>query len=152
MANLAVRCVFKYSAFAVGEIANPVLGLTGAAPLSLPQLALPMGISFIVFEKITYQIDVRRGVSAPTQSFPRYLFFVFFSPKLLAGPIVKYHNLQPQLAARHPMTSELVAIETADVVIVEENAGIMPTNNIAAYHTYFSTGQPPADRAGSVGE
>jgi hypothetical protein len=43
-------------------------------------------------------------------------------------------------------------LKTAEVVIVEENVGIMPTSNIAAYHTFFSTGQPPGDRAGHVGE
>lgn len=110
VSNLALLCVFKYSGFATAEIANPVLGLTGAAPLTVPELALPIGISFIVFEKITYLVDIRRGVSAPAESFPRYLFFVFFFPKLLAGPIIKYHELQPQLAARAPVSSELVAL------------------------------------------
>jgi alginate O-acetyltransferase complex protein AlgI len=110
VSNLALLCVFKYSGFAVAEIANPMLGLTGAAPLNVPQFALPIGISFIVFEKITYLVDIRRGVSAPAESFPRYLFFVFFFPKLLAGPIIKYHELQPQLAARAPVTSKLVAL------------------------------------------
>jgi alginate O-acetyltransferase complex protein AlgI len=108
--NLALLCVFKYSVFAVTEIANPALNLTGVAPLSAPHLALPIGISFIVFEKITYLVDIRRGVSAPAESFLRYLFFVFFFPKLLAGPIIKYHELQPQLAARAPITAELAAL------------------------------------------
>jgi alginate O-acetyltransferase complex protein AlgI len=110
VSNLGFLCVFKYSSFAVAEIANPLLGLTGAGPLSVPQLALPIGISFIVFEKITYLVDIRRGLSAPAESFPRYLFFVFFFPKLLAGPIIKYHELQPQLLARVPLTAELVAL------------------------------------------
>jgi alginate O-acetyltransferase complex protein AlgI len=110
VANLALLCVFKYSGFAVAGIANPLLGMTGAAPLSVPQLALPIGISFIIFEKITYLVDIRRGICAPAESFFRYLYFVFFFPKLLAGPIIKYHELQPQLAARAPINSELVAL------------------------------------------
>jgi alginate O-acetyltransferase complex protein AlgI len=110
VSNLALLGVFKYSGFVATEIANPLLGLTGAAPLSIPQLALPIGISFIVFEKITYLVDIRRGISAPAESFFRYLYFVFFFPKLLAGPIIKYHELQPQLAACAPINSELVAL------------------------------------------
>jgi alginate O-acetyltransferase complex protein AlgI len=110
IANLALLSVFKYSAFTVEEIANPALALTGAGPLPIPALALPIGISFIIFEKITYLVDLRRGVSAPAASFPRYLFFVFFFPKLLAGPIIKYHELEPQLVARPAITVELVAL------------------------------------------
>jgi alginate O-acetyltransferase complex protein AlgI len=110
IANLALLSVFKYSAFAVEEIANPALTLTGAGALPIPALALPIGISFIVFEKITYLVDLRRGVSPPAESFPKYLFFVFFFPKLLAGPIIKYHELEPQLVPRPAITVELVAL------------------------------------------
>jgi alginate O-acetyltransferase complex protein AlgI len=110
VSNIGLLCIFKYSAFAVTEIANPVLGWTGAGSLPIPALALPIGISFIVFEKITYLVDIRRGVSAPAESFWRYLFFVFFFPKLLAGPIIKYHEIQPQLVSRAPVTTEMVAL------------------------------------------
>jgi alginate O-acetyltransferase complex protein AlgI len=110
VSNLLLLSIFKYLGFLIGDVANPALAWTGAAALPVPALALPIGISFIVFEKITYLVDIRRGISAPAASFPKYLFFVFFFPKLLAGPIIKYHEIEPQLAARAPLNPDLVAL------------------------------------------
>ena len=53
----------------------------------------------MVFEKITYLIDTYRGKSAAAPGFLDYALFVFFFPKLLAGPILKYHEMQTQIAA-----------------------------------------------------
>ena len=63
------------------------------------QIALPIGVSFIVFEKITYLVDIARGRSKPAPDFPTFLLYVFLFPKLLAGPIIKYHELEAQLLA-----------------------------------------------------
>ena len=60
---------------------------------------MPIGVSFIVFEKITYLVDIYRGRSNPAPSFARYLLYVFLFPKLLAGPIIKYHELEAQIVA-----------------------------------------------------
>jgi alginate O-acetyltransferase complex protein AlgI len=62
-------------------------------------LALPIGVSFVVFEKITYLVDTYRGTSRPAASFSDYCLFVLFFPKLLAGPILKYHEIKDQIAA-----------------------------------------------------
>lgn len=109
VANLLLLAVFKYLGFLIADIANPTLAWIGTAALPVPALALPIGISFIVFEKITYLVDIRRGISAPAASFQKYIFFVFFFPKLLAGPIIKYHEIEPQLVANSPVNLELVA-------------------------------------------
>ena len=74
----------------------------------MPAILLPIGVSFIVFEKITYLVDIYRGISRPAQRARHYLLFVFFFPKLLAGPIIKYHEMESQLRAlptAHSMTS-----------------------------------------------
>ncbi len=67
--------------------------------INIPQIALPIGVSFIVFEKITYLVDVYRGVTAPARSSLLYGLYVFFFPKLLAGPIIKYHDIARQFEA-----------------------------------------------------
>ena len=67
--------------------------------INIPQIALPIGVSFIVFEKITYLVDVYRGVTAPARSPLLYGLYVFFFPKLLAGPIIKYHDIARQFEA-----------------------------------------------------
>jgi alginate O-acetyltransferase complex protein AlgI len=62
-------------------------------------LALPIGVSFVVFEKITYLVDIWRGISPPAKTFSDYCLFVLFFPKLLAGPILKYHEMKDQIAS-----------------------------------------------------
>ena len=92
--NLAFLFVFKYADFAM-RAAEPLAG-----PLPHLNLVLPLGISFVVFEKITYLVDVYRGVGRPARSLKDYLLFVFFFPKMLAGPIIKYHEIDDALRGR----------------------------------------------------
>jgi alginate O-acetyltransferase complex protein AlgI len=94
--NLGVLVYFKYAGFLVANV-DALAHAFGAPGLALPAIALPIGVSFIIFEKITYLVDVRRGVTAPARSVSLYAFYVFFFPKLLAGPIVKYHEIAAQL-------------------------------------------------------
>jgi len=108
-ANLSVLGYFKYANF-TAETARHV----GEAWLSLhvPKLApvaLPIGVSFITFEKITYVVDVYRGVGKPARRVRDYLLYVFLFPKLLAGPIVKYHDIEQQLGARPKSRDDLTA-------------------------------------------
>jgi alginate O-acetyltransferase complex protein AlgI len=96
--NLAVLIVYKYADFLADNF-NFVLAPLAANPIPLLHLALPIGVSFVVFEKITYLVDTWRGVSRPAASFSDYCLFVLFFPKLLAGPILKYHEMKDQIAA-----------------------------------------------------
>jgi alginate O-acetyltransferase complex protein AlgI len=97
--NLAILVFYKYIDFA---IANLNLAGAGLKPL---QIALPIGVSFIVFEKISYLVDVHRGVARPARSWLDYGLFVLFFPKLLAGPIIKYHDLDAQIAQPGQLTA-----------------------------------------------
>lgn len=109
ISNLSLLLAFKYAVFFIGEIANPLAALLGGGGFRVPQLILPIGISFLVFEKITYLVDISRRISVPAESFPKYLFFVFFFPKLLAGPIIKYHEIEPQITRPQPWGLVVVA-------------------------------------------
>lgn len=95
-ANLAMLVYYKYATFLIGVVA-PGLVPSGQSSGLLGEIILPIGISFVVFEKITYLVDVYRGISRPAASFGQYLTYVLFFPKLLAGPIVKYHEIEEQL-------------------------------------------------------
>jgi alginate O-acetyltransferase complex protein AlgI len=94
--NLSMLVYFKYADFAVDNF-DVLLKAAGLAPWHIARIALPIGVSFIVFEKISYLVDIQRGRSKPAPDFPTYLLFVFLFPKLLAGPIMKYHELEAQL-------------------------------------------------------
>jgi alginate O-acetyltransferase complex protein AlgI len=94
--NLAILAYTKYTAFAVASL-NSFLALWTAPGLAVPKIALPLGVSFIVFEKITYLVDLYRKSAKPAASLLDYLNYVFLFPKLLAGPIIKYHDIALQL-------------------------------------------------------
>ena len=88
--NLLFLGYFKYTNFLVGAI-NDVSGTN----IVLNQIILPLGISFITFQKIAFLVDVHAG-RITTFTFGKYLLFVLFFPQLIAGPIVHYGEVMPQ--------------------------------------------------------
>ncbi len=94
--NLAILLFYKYTAFLTANL-DTLLAAAHLPVLPVPRIALPIGVSFIVFEKITYLVDIHRRLSRPAPGFATYLLYVLFFPKLLAGPIIKYHEMQAQL-------------------------------------------------------
>src|SRR6266853_819423 len=88
--NVAFLGYFKYTYF-LGTAINDVFG----SNLILTRIILPLGISFITFQKIAFLIDVhsRRIESVTLQD---YCLFVLFFPQLIAGPIVHYREMMPQ--------------------------------------------------------
>lgn len=95
--NLGILIFYKYTDFLIQNF-NTVLAPFAGSQLPLVKIALPIGVSFVVFEKISYLVDTYRGTSRPARSFSDYCLFVFMFPKLLAGPILKYHEMQDQIA------------------------------------------------------
>jgi alginate O-acetyltransferase complex protein AlgI len=105
--NILLLFYFKYANFFLQNLSP----LFSAAHLSVPVLniLLPIGVSFIVFEKITYVVDIYKGIGRPAANFFLYLVYVFFFPKLLAGPIIKYHDIESQFARRPERWSDVEA-------------------------------------------
>lgn len=95
--NLALLGYFKYADFFISTV-NAAFGL-GAAPL---HIVLPLAISFITFEQIAFLSDVRSG-RVPRGSPIEYFAFITLFPKLIAGPIIRYTEILPQIreAAGH---------------------------------------------------
>ncbi len=92
---IGVLAYFKYAGF-LAHIAQD-LGLLGGVSLRVHDLALPIGISFIVFQALGYVIDVRRCEYRAEQRFLVLLLYKAFFPQLIAGPICRAHELIPQL-------------------------------------------------------
>lgn len=108
-ANIGILVYYKYTGFLVANLDVIARALT-LQGIAIPAILLPIGVSFIVFEKITYLVDVHRGVTQPARSLSLYTFYVFFFPKLLAGPIVKYHDIASQIDRfRHADMEDFVA-------------------------------------------
>ena len=98
-ANIGLLIVFKYADFLVGNL-NAALEALRVAPLSLPGIALPIGISFFTFQALSYVIDVyRREVPVQRNPFDLGLYIALF-PQLIAGPIVRYHDVARQIVER----------------------------------------------------
>lgn len=97
--NLGLLVYFKYSNFFIENI-NSLLGAFGSAPITWTKLILPIGISFYTFETITYVVDVYRQVHKPLPRFWDYLLYILLFPKLIAGPIIRYHDIAQQLQNR----------------------------------------------------
>jgi len=94
--TLGLLAFFKYAAFLVESTAPLTQGLLGHAP-PLPEVLLPLGISFCSFQILALQIDSFRGRIEPPRSLARYALFVAFFPQLIAGPILRGHEFLPQL-------------------------------------------------------
>ena len=109
--NLGLLGVFKYYDFAARNL-NALLSFVGRGE-SLPLLGvvLPVGISFYTFNSISYTIDVYRRQIAPTRSVAGFSTFVAMFPHLVAGPIVRWADMDAQFAdlARRPRSPDVVA-------------------------------------------
>lgn len=92
--NLGLLGFFKYTGFLVENL--NLLGLK----IPVPQIALPIGISFYTFQALSYVIDVYRGEVQVQRSYLRFLLYVSLFPQLIAGPIVRYSELEEQLTER----------------------------------------------------
>ncbi|MBQ7926977.1 MAG: MBOAT family protein [Lachnospiraceae bacterium] len=93
--NLGVLGFFKYADFLIGLL-NGIPGVE----ISLLQLPLPIGISFYTFQTMSYSIDVYRGEVKAQKNLLDFAVFVTMFPQLIAGPIVKYHQIDAQLHTR----------------------------------------------------
>ena len=95
--NLLLLGVFKYGDFLLQNLGQQPLGIL-----------LPIGISFFTFQGMSYVIDVYREPESGTADFGKLLLYLAFFPQLIAGPIVKYHDIADQIDHRQtdPVTTE----------------------------------------------
>ena len=93
--NLAILGTFKY----LGFFAD-LLGRFGLA-VQVPELALPIGISFYTFQSISYLVDVYRKESKAQRRFGDLLLYISMFPQLIAGPIVRYGTIAKEIKTRH---------------------------------------------------
>lgn len=102
--NLGLLGVFKYAGMVVST-ADSLFGLA----LPDPGIALPIGISFYTFQAMSYVIDVYRGEVKAQRNYAKVLLYIAFFPQLVAGPIVKYHDVEEQLTNRHASLQDVAA-------------------------------------------
>ncbi len=102
--NLSFLLYFKYAVFVFENYHNLLqnLGLETDSLINLPTIILPLGISFYTFQTMSYTIDVYRGNVKANRNFINFATYVTLFPQLIAGPIVRYKDIQKQLVDRKP--------------------------------------------------
>ena len=108
--DLSLLCYYKYAYF-LTDVVNNLFGtsfivkdwfaaagnaIAGSQAFSVDSIFLPVGISFFIFQAISYVVDVSRGM-APVRNFLDFGFYLSFFPQLVAGPIVRAREFIPQL-------------------------------------------------------
>lgn len=110
--NLGLLAVFKYLGFFATSL-NAVLDMvtSGGGQVDVPSIILPIGISFYTFNSMSYTIDIYRERVKPARGMLEYAAFVALFPHLIAGPIVRYSDIDEQLRKlHHRLTGEMAAL------------------------------------------
>ena len=141
--DLALLGWFKYAGF--GGRTLVALGLAG---LSVPSVALPLGISFFTFHKISYKVDVFRGTAEVRKDPLDLLLYILFFPQLIAGPIVRYHDIAGELLARRVSSADFAEGVRRFAVGFAKKMLVANTVAVVADHM-FSLGPERLDAAGA---
>jgi len=94
--DLAVLAVWKYAGFA-STVVHSMASAIGIGDTRLISLALPIGISFFTFHHLSYVVDIYRGSRVPMRNPLTFITYIAMFPQLVAGPIVRYHEIADQL-------------------------------------------------------
>ena len=128
--NVVFLLYFKYANFFIAE-SSRLLSTFGFVEFSWNEVLLPIGISFFTFQKLSYLIDVYRGIVKPASSFINYALFVSLFPQLIAGPIVRYHDIATQIENRTHSLDRFAygiyrfAIGLAKKVLIADSVGLV---------------------------
>ncbi len=132
IANLALLGWFKYAMF-FAENLN-LIGL----PVPIPEIVLPIGISFFTFQGMSYVVDVYRGDAAPERNPLRLALYISLFPQLVAGPIVRYTTVAEELLSRRENWEDFSAgalrftFGFAKKMLLANNLGLMADEAFSA--------------------
>lgn len=97
--NVLLLGYFKYANFFIENV-QQFYNWLGLTPFKWSEVALPIGISFVTFQKISYLVDVYRGDHPAQRRWDHLAMYILMFPQLIAGPIVRYKDIAQQLSDR----------------------------------------------------
>jgi len=124
--NIGALVYFKYTML-LTESFNSLTGFD----IPVPQITLPLGISFFTFQAMSYVIDVYRGDAGVQKNYFRLLLYISFFPQLIAGPIVRYSDIEEEINKRKQSPEQTVngilrfAAGLAKKVLIANNVALM---------------------------
>ena len=130
--NLSILAFFKYADFLI-ESVNTILGVH----IPLLNIALPIGISFFIFQTMSYVIDVYRGATEVQKNWVNYGTYVSMFPQLIAGPIVQYKTIAYQLQNRRENVDDFA--EGIHRFMIGMGKKVLFANNIGRLCDYVLT-------------
>lgn len=140
--NLGLLAVFKYANFFVENINSLLASMGVGSTISWTTILVPIGISFFVFESITYAMDVYRGNQQPLKRFSDYLLYIVLFPKLIVGPIIPYRSIAHQIRDRQSTADDRLngfyrfCIGLCKKVLIADQIG---TYTVSIFQSDFST-------------
>ena len=138
--NLLLLGFFKYFGFLISTF-NAIFG----SNIASPELSLPIGISFYTFQALSYVIDVYRKNVRTQKNIINFAMYITMFPQLIAGPIVKYSDIENQITNRRITLSqagegvERLVLGLAKKVLLANNLGLLYTTIQAADERSFLT-------------
>jgi D-alanyl-lipoteichoic acid acyltransferase DltB (MBOAT superfamily) len=114
--NLALLGYFKYAYFVLGNVSAVGTLLGRSWTFDPGAIVLPLGISFYTFVSVSYTVDVYRRLYEPSRNYFVYLTYVMFWPHMIAGPIMRAHELVPQLTGGARFDAERCAIAVRTIL------------------------------------
>ena len=142
--SLGLLIYYKYANFFIDNI-NILLEAFGAHTITFAKVLLPIGISFFTFQSITYVIDTYRGNNQPMERLHDYVLYIMMFPQLIAGPIVRYCDIEQEIRHRDYNWGEALQgfyrfiIGLSKKVLISDVIGIqvdkMLTGDIALFDT-----------------
>ena len=124
--NIGLLGIFKYLAFFIDSV-NQVVG----SSLFVPNIALPIGISFFTFQAMSYVIDVKRGNGEVQRSLLNVALYISFFPQLIAGPIVRYQTVADEIKNRQENLDDFIygarrfLVGLSKKILLANNLGIV---------------------------
>jgi alginate O-acetyltransferase complex protein AlgI len=143
--DLALLLVFKYAGWFAVNL-NSVLAIAHFSSVPVPHLLLPLGISFFTFHKISYKVDVYRGTTPAQRNVMTLALYILLFPQLIAGPIIRYHEVSDQLERRQVHAAEFASgvrrfiLGLAKKMLVANSAAVVADNVFSLPHDVLGMG------------
>jgi len=142
LVELGILGLFKYFGFFLEEL-NRILGTVGLEHWEPGlRLILPAGISFYTFQALSYTIDVYRGRTTASRSFPDFALFISFFPQLVAGPIERSDHLLPQVENPRKLLSGVLFRDGLYLVMTGLFLKVVIADNMAWLANFVFAAQP----------
>jgi alginate O-acetyltransferase complex protein AlgI len=142
--DLAILFTWKYTVFATTQIDHALGWFGDGHAIPLPSITLPIGISFFTFHAISYVVDTTRGEAPPMRKIYDFAQYMAFFPQLIAGPIIRYHQIDDQIRQPPPRSARLgdladgfprFALGLAKKVLIADQVGRIADAAFASTHS-----------------